>query len=419
MEKSTEKVESSLMSAKPSGIYLGAVSRILSQFQKGTLAFVYPDGQVETYGCNTEVVAHMRVKNWNFFWKCFYYGDIGLGESYVDGDWESTDLYQLMRYFLVNITHIEGASGGKKHSFQFNLLRFFNVFQNMMRKSSRRRAQKNIHQHYDLSNAFFKLMLDETMTYSSGIFKTEEDTLYTAQINKYSHLAQKLQLNAKDTVLEIGSGWGSNAIFMAQTYGCKVDSITISKQQYAYAKKKVEDAGLAHLVNIIYQDFRDVKKRYDKIVSVEMLEAVGESFLDTYFKKIEDVLNPDGLVAIQVITSPDSRYNDFKKGVDWIQKHIFPGSLLPSIARIHQATAKFTKLHLFDFNDIGLDYARTLNVWRKNFFENIKKVKLLGFDDTFIRKWEYYLVYCEAAFAMRNISDVQLFFSRPNNRRLM
>jgi cyclopropane-fatty-acyl-phospholipid synthase len=216
-------------------------------------------------------------------------------------------------------------------------------------------------------------------------------------------------------VLEIGSGWGGNAIYMAKTYGCKVTSLTISEEQHKLAVERVEAAGLSHKVSIELRDYRTLEGQYDKIVSVEMLEAVGHKFLDVYFKKCHDLLKKSGILAIQVITSPDSRYDSLRKGVDWIQKHIFPGSLLPSVAAINSSINRTGDMTMIDLKDLGIDYAKTLKLWYDQFNLSLGKVKTLGFDDTFIRKWNYYLCYCEAAFAMRNINVIHLVYSRPNN----
>jgi cyclopropane-fatty-acyl-phospholipid synthase len=266
-----------------------------------------------------------------------------------------------------------------------------------------------------LNNDFFAVFLDPTMTYSSGYFYKPGLTLEEAQYAKYERLAKQLHLKASDHVLEIGSGWGANAIYMAKNYGCKVTSLTISAEQQKLAMERVAEAGLTGQVEILLTDYRELEGEFDKIVSIEMLEAVGHKFLDVYFKKCYSLLKQNGILALQVITSPDSRYAELRKGVDWIQKHIFPGSLLPSIAAINGAVNRTSDLTMVDLKDMGLDYAITLKRWFEQFNANINTVKSLGFDDAFIRKWNYYLCYCEAAFAMRNINVMQLVYARPNN----
>ncbi|WP_369816921.1 class I SAM-dependent methyltransferase [Pedobacter sp. Hv1] len=270
-------------------------------------------------------------------------------------------------------------------------------------------------EHYDLNNDFFATFLDPSMTYSAAYFKTPDLSLAAAQDEKYRRLCEQLHLKASDHVLEIGSGWGANAIFMAKNYGCKVTSVTISKEQQKLAQQRVAAAGLADKVEIVIKDYRAIEGTFDKIVSVEMLEAVGHDYLETYFAKCSEVLKPNGILAFQVITSPDSRYNSLRNGVDWIQKHIFPGSLLPSVAQLNKAINNTGELTMVDLKDLGLDYARTLKLWFVEFNHKLNEVKTLGFDERFIRKWNYYLNYCEAAFAMRNINVMQMVYTRPNN----
>lgn len=417
METTSELRTIKTLSSKEK-LFVLPVLKMLENFQEGSLTLTLPDGQVIEFKNNQKIEADIQIKNLDFFKKVILFGDIGFGESYMDGDWNSSDVEKLLRWMILNIEFIEGASGGKKESIKFNLLAQVNKFRNFLAKNSKSQAQKNIHYHYDLSNEFFKLMLDETMTYSCGIFTDDSTSLKDSQINKYQSLADMLNIQKSDSVLEIGSGWGGNAIFLAKNYGCSVHSITISREQLKYAQMAVKKEGLEDLVTIEYRDFRDLPKlgrKFDKIVSIEMIEAIGEENMDLYFEVIDQCLSKKGLASIQVITSPDSRYEEFRKGADWIQKHIFPGSLLPSIGRMTQATISKTDLHLVKLKDIGTDYATTLRLWRENFFQNIEQVKELGFDEVFIRKWEYYLCYCEAAFTMRNISDLQLTFSRPNN----
>jgi cyclopropane-fatty-acyl-phospholipid synthase len=252
------------------------------------------------------------------------------------------------------------------------------------------------------------------MTYSSGIFENPEMTLSEAQINKYETLARSCSIKPGQEVLEIGCGWGSNAILLAQKFGAKVRGITISRQQYDYSLKKVQAAGLSEQISIEFCDYRDAKGSFDHIVSVEMLEAVGDRYFDVYFKKCSELLKPGGSLGFQVITCPDSRYAEIRDGIDWIQKHIFPGSLLPSVARINQAVNNTGKLNLTSLKEFGSSYAKTLNLWHRNFDAKKEAVLALGFDEPFIRKWKYYLGYCEAAFAMKNIYVMQMVYREPN-----
>ena len=253
------------------------------------------------------------------------------------------------------------------------------------------------------------------MTYSSAYFKEEGISLQEAQEEKYDRLCKQLNLQATDHVLEIGTGWGGNAIHIAKKYGCKVTTATISEEQYKLAIERIEKEKLSHKIKVVLKDYRLLEGQFDKIVSIEMLEAVGHKFLDVYFKKCTDLLKKDGILAMQVITCPDSRYENISSEVDWIQKHIFPGSLLPSVAAINKAINNTGNLTLVDLKDIGLHYAKTLSIWRDQFNKNLTEVKKLKFDDHFIRKWNYYFSYCEAAFEMRNINVMQMIYSRPNN----
>jgi cyclopropane-fatty-acyl-phospholipid synthase len=296
-----------------------------------------------------------------------------------------------------------------------NILKWWNRRKYFKRANTLKGSRQNISDHYDLSNEFFRLFLDETMTYSSAYFRRDGMTLEEAQLAKYERLCQQLHLSRADHVLEIGSGWGFGAVYMARRYGCRVTSVTISAEQYHLATKRVKAEGLEDLIQIRLEDYRKLSGQFDKIVSVEMLEAVGHKYLDTYFSKCNELLKRDGVLALQVITCPDSRYESMRKGVDWIQKHIFPGSLLPSVSAINAAINRAGEMTLVDLKDLGLHYAATLKIWFLHFNSRLEQVKAMGFDDRFIRKWNYYLCYCEAAFRMRNIHVMQLIYTRPNN----
>lgn len=242
--------------------------------------------------------------------------------------------------------------------------------------------------------------------------------LEEAQTEKYDRLCRKLNLRHTDHVLEIGSGWGGNAIYMARNYGCRVTSVTLSVEQQKLATERIAEAGLSHRVEVVLQDYRTITGKFDKIVSIEMLEAVGHRYLKSYFRKCTELLEKEGILAVQVIVCPDSRYDSLRKGVDWIQKHIFPGSLLPSVGAINEAVNAAGDLTMIDLKELGLHYARTLRLWLAEFQANLPRVQALGFDSIFTRKWVYYLCYCEAAFLMRNISVIQVVYSRPNNRQI-
>ena len=399
-----------------SSLYQDIVLKILSKMEMGRLNLTLPSGECLTLG-NGEgsITANVTIVSDEFYRQVILYGDIGFGEAYVAGLWDTDNITNVIKWFLLNVENNPTISGGKTQALALNLFKWFNKVYHFKRANTISGSQKNISEHYDLNNDFFASFLDPTMTYSSAYFYKDGLSLEEAQLAKYERLCRQLHLKPSDHVLEIGSGWGGNAIYMAKNYGCKVTSLTISVEQLKLAQERVEAAGLSDKISIQMLDYRNMEGQFDKIVSVEMLEAVGHKYLDVYFKKCHDLLKKNGILALQVITSPDPRYDSLRKGVDWIQKHIFPGSLLPSVAAINGAINRTGDLTLVDLKDIGLHYAQTLKLWYEQFNANLPTVKTLGFDDTFIRKWNYYFCYCEAAFAMRNINVMQLVYARPNN----
>ncbi|MFI5148663.1 MAG: class I SAM-dependent methyltransferase [Bacteroidia bacterium] len=398
------------------GFYERLVLKFLDKMPLGRLTLSLPSGEDILLGNGEgDVKATIRIKDHDFFRRIFLYGDIGFGEAYTDGIWETDNITEVIRWFILNIEHSPGLSGSKTRAAAVNIFRVFNKLFHKKRANNLDGARKNIAEHYDLHNDFFALFLDPSMTYSSALFKEEGMNLQEAQMAKYERLAKQLKLNPSDHVLEIGSGWGGNAIFMARNFGCRVTSVTISEKQLKLARQKVEEAGLTNLINIELQDYRLIQGSFDKIVSIEMLEAVGHEFMEPYFERCHALLKKGGLLALQVITCPDSRYDSLRKGVDWIQKHIFPGTLLPSVGAINKAVNHTGDLSLVDLKDIGLHYAKTLSSWHTSFNNKLDDVRKLGFDEPFIRKWNYYLCYCEAAFLMRNIQVMQMVYSRPNN----
>ncbi|WP_214073622.1 cyclopropane-fatty-acyl-phospholipid synthase family protein [Mucilaginibacter sp. dw_454] len=396
--------------------YQDLVLKSLSEMDKGRLYITLPCGQQLTMGTGEgNIAARIDVVSNEFFRRIILFGDIGFGEAYVDGLWQTDNITNVIKWVLLNIDNAPGVSGSGVKTLSLNLLKLFNKVYHFKRANTVNGSRRNIAEHYDLNNDFFASFLDPTMTYSSAYFYKNGMSLEEAQLAKYDRLCRQLHLKPTDHVLEIGSGWGGNAIYMAKTYGCKVTSLTISEEQHKLAVERVQAEGLSDRVSIELRDYRTLEGQYDKIVSVEMLEAVGHKFLDVYFKKCHDLLKKNGILALQVITSPDSRYESLRKGVDWIQKHIFPGSLLPSVGAINGSINRTGDMTLVDLKDIGTDYAHTLKLWYDQFNANLSEVKALGFDERFIRKWNYYLCYCEAAFAMRNINTMQLVYSRPNN----
>ncbi|MES2591494.1 MAG: cyclopropane-fatty-acyl-phospholipid synthase family protein [Bacteroidota bacterium] len=406
--------QTSIVKSKRS-FYEKIIIQLLSKMQMGTLNLILPNGEHIKIGGSNEVVATIEVKNNYFFKRCVLYGDIGFGEAYVDGDWETDNIGNVIKWFLLNVENAPTASGSQTQTFALNVLKLFNTIYHKKRENSINGSKKNISEHYDLHNDFFALFLDPTMTYSCAYFKSGEMSLQQAQIEKYDRLCQQLNLKATDHVLEIGSGWGQNAIHMAKQYGCRVTTVTISQEQYKLTKERIIKENLSDKVDVLLKDYRLIEGKFDKIVSIEMLEAVGHKFLKAYFKKCNNLLKKDGILAIQVITCPDSRYESLRNGVDWIQKHIFPGSLLPSVGTINKVINKTSDMTMVDLKDMGLHYARTLSEWQQQFNQQLSEVKKMGFDERFIRKWNYYFHYCEAAFRTRNINVMQMVYSRPNN----
>lgn len=396
--------------------YERTVLDLLMRMTRGRLELRLPSGEEISLGDGSGGIhARAEINDADFFRRCMLYGDIGFGETYVDGLWNTPDITAVISWMLLNIDNAPTVSGSSAKGTVLNLLRFWNRLTHRRRANSKTGSQRNISEHYDLSNEFFAAWLDPSMTYSSAYFLRDGMTLEEAQQAKYERLCTHLHLRPEHHVLEIGSGWGGNAIYMASKYGCKVTSITISKEQQQLAQQRVKAAGLESLVEIRLEDYRNLKGSFDRIVSIEMLEAVGAEFFEPYFAQCHRLLKQDGLLALQVITCPDSRFEELRTGVDWIQKHIFPGSLLPSLGAMNNAVNRTGNMTLLDVKDLGKHYAKTLALWRTNFNAAQDKIKPLGFDERFVRKWNYYLCYCEAAFAMRNINVLQLLYSRPNN----
>ena len=359
--------------------------------------------------------ATVMINNQNFYKKCSLYGDVGFGESYCDGDWDSPDLTNVIRWVIQNVEASGFMSGSKVKNIMFNMFEKLNRLKHILKKNNKENSVKNVSHHYDLSNDFYQLMLDKTMSYSCGIFSSEKDTLEDSQKNKLRILCEDLDIKPGDHILEIGCGWGGFAKYAAQNYQCKVTGITISKEQHKFAKDMIEAEGLSDRVEILLKDYRDLDGVYDKVISIEMIEQVGDEFIPEYFTKIDQLLKQDGVAVIQAITSPDSRYDEFKRGVDFIQKHIFPGTLLPSVTRMISACQQTGSLQLHNLRDIGPHYAKTLRIWADEVAKNKKQIENLGMDEFFFRQWSYYLYYCEAAFRERNISDVQITLVKPNS----
>jgi cyclopropane-fatty-acyl-phospholipid synthase len=408
--------------ARPSA-FRAAVLGSFSGMARGRLHVELPDGSTVDFGAGEEALplgvagsARIRIRREAFFRKCVLAGDIGFAESFMDGDWSSPDLVAVIGWFILNIDEAPTMSGsGRARTIALNLLRIVNRLGHVLRPSTRAIARRNISEHYDLSNDFFSLFLDASMMYSAARWTRPAMTLEEAQYEKNERLCRMLQLAPHDHVLEIGTGWGGWAVHAAKNHGCRVTTVTLSRQQFDYAELRVAKAGLSDRITVRLHDFRDIRGKYDKVVSIEMLEAIGHNYLPDFCRVVNESLKPDGLLAMQFITCPDSRYEQFRRGVDFIQKHIFPGSLLLSLNRVNDVLSKEAGMVLHGVDDMGADYALTLRRWAESFAQKTGDVHALGFDERFVRKWSYYLAYCEAAFALRNISVVQTVHTRPNN----
>jgi cyclopropane-fatty-acyl-phospholipid synthase len=398
-------------------LYRRLVLNSFAKLRTGRMEVSLPDGTQCVYGSGKEgVEARMEVRDENFFKRCVLHGPIGFAEGYMAGEWETPDLVKVIAWFILNADEAQGMqTRTRRGTGLLNLLNLANRLFHLRRPNSRRMSRENIREHYDLSNEFFQLWLDPTMTYSSAYFEKADEPLEAAQVRKYDKLCRRLHLSPADSVLEIGSGWGGFSMHAAKTYGCRVTTVTISQRQYDEAARRIREAGLADRIQILLCDYRDLRGKFDKIASIEMLEAVGERYVDGYFAKIDELLEPRGLVGLQAILCPDNQYPILRDGVDFIQKHIFPGSLLMCNARIGEALRACGDLNLFDYEDMAPHYALTLRRWREAFEEKLGEVRALGFDEVFVRKWRYYLCYCEAAFGTRHITVAQMVFSRPDN----
>jgi len=356
--------------------------------------------------------AEVRVLDPRFWSELAFGGSIGAGEAYMEGYWSTDDLTKLVRILLQNREVLDGMETG--------LARLGAPLQkalHWLNRNTREGSRRNIAAHYDLGNDFFSLFLDPTMMYSSAIFERPEMTLEQAQRARLDRICAKLELKAGDHLLEIGTGWGGMAIHAARHYGCRVTTTTISREQHALAGERIAAAGLADRITLLLEDYRDLRGRYDKLISIEMIEAVDHHFYDAYFGQCARLIEDDGLMLLQAITIADQRYEVARRSVDFIQRHIFPGSTIPSVTVILESLTRTTDLKLTHLEDIGPDYATTLRRWREKFFGNIEAVRMLGYPERFIRMWEFYLCYCEGGFEERAIGDVQMLLAKPGNRR--
>ncbi len=377
----------------------------LKSISNGSLKLVNYDGKVYHFGdLENSFFTDIKIINPKFYFNIIFGGGAALGEAHINKDFHSTNLTNLIELTAKNINLVYSFSGSLK------LQRFKNILKRIFASNTKSKSLKYISKHYDLGNEFFSHWLDKTLTYSSAIYENKDDNLEAAQQNKYQKLINLLDVKSGEKILEIGCGWGGFSEFLAKKHDVLIDCITISKNQYDYSKKRIFEKGLNNKVNVLFLDYRDLKNKYDKIASIEMIEAVGEKYLDQYFRTIKNSLKQDGCAALQGITIKDELFDRYRTNEDFIQKYIFPGGFLPSLDQIKKLTTK-NHLNLEEVNSYSDDYAKTLFTWKKNFLSAWDKILPLGFDDYFKRMWEFYLCYCEAGFKAKNIDLIQFSMS--------
>ena len=384
------------------------VMRQLGQLKNGHLV-VIENGERLMFGDSTAgLVGEVQIHDASLWGMMASSGSIGAGEAFIHGYWTSPDLTKVIRVLVSNMDVLDAMEGGLARLGR-PLIRGLH----WINRNTRKGSQKNIAAHYDLGNEMFEQFLDPTMMYSAAQFLSPDDTLEQAQLNKLARICQKLDLKPEDHLLEIGTGWGSMALFAAQHYGCKVTTTTLSKEQFDYTKTRVEALGLQDQVTLLLEDYRDLTGQYDKLVSIEMIEAVGHHFLPSYFKQCSRLLKPHGLMLLQAITIREQRYEQAKSSVDFIQRYIFPGGALPSVQKMLDIVGKDTDMNLMHMEDFGLHYAKTLRMWHENFRRAHSRLTELGYDEYFLRLWEFYLCYCEGGFLERSIGTAQLLLAKP------
>lgn len=356
----------------------------------------------------TDLDVRLHIHSPKFYRAVAANGSVGAGEAYMDGHWHCSDLVALVRLLVRNRDLLDGMETGLARAAGW-AMRAWNALQRNTREGSRR----NIAAHYDLGNEFFQLFLSHDLMYSAALWSGPDDTLSAASTRKLDAICGKLDLRSGDRVVEIGTGWGGFALHAARHYGCHVTTTTISREQHQMATRRIQEAGLGERVTVLLQDYRDLRGQYDKLVSIEMIEAIGAGYLPTYFAKLGELLRPGGRAVLQAITIEDHRYGQAVRAVDFIKRHVFPGSFIPSINAILAAKTRASDLTLVHLEDFGYSYARTLHAWRERFLEQLPAVRAQGFDERFIRMWEFYLAYCEGGFLERSIGVAHLVMTKP------
>jgi len=388
-----------------------AVFRRLSQIRDGKLTLIEGDNRHHFGAKDSDLTACITITDSRFFSDVAFGGAIGGGEAYIRNYWHADSVTNVVRIFARNRQVLETMESGVSR-----LTRPLQKIFHWLNQNTRSGSRKNISAHYDLGNEFFSLWLDSRMQYSAAIFEQQGVDLDAAQVAKLDRICRKLQLQAGDHLLEIGTGWGGLAVHAARHYGCRVTTTTISDEQYQYARQRVAEEGLEDRITLLKSDYRDLEGKFDKLVSVEMFEAVGHEFHATFFRKCCELLKPAGLMVLQTITIADQRYDRSRRSVDFIQRYIFPGGCLPSVTSMNRTMTKHTDLRMTHTEDIGPHYATTLKHWHDRMFARIEEVRQLGYSNEFIRMWQYYLCYCEGGFLERVIGNVQFIAIRPDNR---
>jgi cyclopropane-fatty-acyl-phospholipid synthase len=388
-----------------------AVFGMLENVRDGALEIVCPERTYLFGESGTGLRACIHVNNERFFSRVLWGGDDAAGDAYIDGDWSSPDPVAVVRLAVRNLGRLE-----KANPILSLASRAFHKLRHRANRNTLSGSRRNIQAHYDLSNEFFRLFLDRQMLYSSAVYRHKDDTLEQAQIEKIDRICRKLRLGPNDHVLEIGTGWGSFALHASRYYGCRVTTTTISKEQYGRAKELFAHSGDAGArIQLLFEDYRNLTGSFNKVVSIEMFEAVGLEYYDQFFSACDRLLTADGALVMQTITMIENRFGAYRKQSDWIQRRIFPGSQLASVREILNSLVRSTRLSMFHLEDIGMHYAYTLAEWRRRFHESHQKVRALGFDEPFCRMWDYYLAYCEGAFRERHISNIQLMLTKNAN----
>ena len=406
-----EKIKTPTKATFLTSVFKNGLKKKLSHLNVGCISVVDGVDKFSFGDTGSELRVNVQVHSQEFYVMTGSGGAMGIAEAYILGYWTSDDVVMLMRIILKNRSILLSLNNGFA-----KILSPINKLIHRSRQNTLKGSKENILAHYDLSNDFYKLWLDPTMTYSCAYFKDTNTTLEDASIEKLDRMCRKLNLSEKDNILEVGTGWGSFSIHAAKNYGCSITTTTISDAQYEYAKARVVEEGLESKINVINKDYRKLDGQYDKIVSIEMIEAVGYEYISEYFRKLSSLLKPDGLMALQGITYNDQNFDTYKDSVDFIKKYIFPGSCLISISQIIDVIKNKTDLSMIDMEDITRHYAETLNKWRKNFMSVLPEVKEMGYSKAFINMWEFYFLYCEAGFLERNIGDVQMVFAKSGAR---